>query len=141
MCIKFCANLGKSATETLTIIQQALGDQILSHTQMFQWHARFKTGCTSVDDDEHTGRLTSLTTPETVARIQEIFRQDRRPTIHDIAEVGIGYGTCQRALTKEFSMNRVAAKFVPRILTADQKDPAVSGETQNGFHPPPTVPY
>jgi hypothetical protein len=28
---------------------------------------------------------------------------------------------------------------VPRILTADQKHPAVFGERQNGCHPPPTV--
>jgi hypothetical protein len=54
VCIIFCANLGKSATETLTIIQQAFGDQILSCTQVFQWHAWFKTGRTSVDNDKHT---------------------------------------------------------------------------------------
>jgi hypothetical protein len=101
MCIEFCASIGKSATETITMIQQAIGDKILSRTQVFQWHAGFKAGHTSVDDDEHTGRLTSSTTPETVARIQEILHQDRRRTIHDIAEeVGIGYGTCQRILTK-----------------------------------------
>ena len=95
VCIKFCANLGKSATETLTMIQQAFGDQSLSHVQVFQWHAQFKTGRTTVDDDEHKGRPTSCTIPETVARIQELLRQDRRRTIHDIAEeVGIGYGTC-----------------------------------------------
>jgi hypothetical protein len=46
------------------MVQQAFGDQILSRTQVFQWHARFKTGRTSVVDYEHTGRLT---TPETVA--------------------------------------------------------------------------
>ena len=52
-CIKFCANLGKSAMETLTMIQQAFGDQSLSRAQVFQWHAQFKTSCTSVDDDRH----------------------------------------------------------------------------------------
>jgi len=89
---------------------------------VFQWHARFKTGRTSVDDDEHTWRPTSCTTPETIARIQELVRHDRRRTIHDIAEeVRIGYGTCQQVLTEEVGMHRVAAKFVPRILTADQK--------------------
>jgi len=122
VCIKFCANLGKSATETLTMIQQAFGDQTLSRVQVFQWHARFKSGYISVDDDEHTGRPTSCTTPETVARIQELVRQDRRRTIHDIAEeVGIGYRTCQQVLTEELGMHCVAAKFVPRILIADQK--------------------
>ena len=70
VCIKFCANLGKSATETLEMIQQGFGDQSLSRAQVFQWHALFKTGRTSVDDDERTGRPTSCTTPETVARIQ-----------------------------------------------------------------------
>jgi hypothetical protein len=35
--------------------------------------------------------------------------------------VGIGYGTCQRVLVKELGMHRFAAKFVPRILTVDQK--------------------
>jgi len=67
VCIKYCANLGKSATEALTLIQQAFWDQRLSHAQVFQWHAWFKTGHTSVDDDEHAGRPTSCTTPETVA--------------------------------------------------------------------------
>ena len=76
VCIKFCASLGKSAMETLRMIQQGFRDQSSSCTQVFQWHAQFKTGRTSVDDDEHTGRPTSCTIPETVARIQELIRQD-----------------------------------------------------------------
>jgi hypothetical protein len=86
MCIKFCASLVKSDTETLTMNQQVSGDQILSRTQVFQWHARFKTCRTSVDKDEHTGRTTSYTTPEPVERFQQLVRQDRRRTIHDVAE-------------------------------------------------------
>jgi hypothetical protein len=104
------------------MIQQAFGDQSLSRARVFQWHARFKTGRTSFDDNEHTERPTSCTTPETVARIQELVCQDRRRTIHDIIEeVEIGYWTCQPILTEELGMHRVATKFVPRILTADQK--------------------
>jgi len=92
-----------------------------------QWHAWFKTGRTSVNDDEHTGRPRSCTTPETVAQIQELVRQDRQWTIHNIAEeVGIGYGTCQRVLMEELGRHHVAAKFVPRILTTDQKQQRVN---------------
>jgi len=68
-------------------------------------------------------RTRSCTTPETVA----LIRQDRRQTFHDIAvELGIGYGTCQRVLTEELGMHHVAAKFVPRILTADHKQQRVN---------------
>ena len=78
------------------MIQQAFGDQSLRRAQVFQWHARFKTCRTSVDNDEHTGRPRSCTTPENVARIQELVHQDRRQAIHNIAEeVRIGYGTYQ----------------------------------------------
>ena len=60
----------------------------------FNSNPRFKTGRTSVDDDERTGRHTSCTTPETVARIQELIRQDRRLTLRGIVEeVEVGYGT------------------------------------------------
>ena len=125
--MKFCANLGKNAMETLKMIQQGFGDQSLSRTQVFQWHTRFKNSRTSVDDDEHTGRHTSCTNPETVARIQQLIHQDRRWTIHDIAEeVGVSYGTCQWVLMEELGMHRVAAKSVPRILTADQKQQHVN---------------
>jgi hypothetical protein len=118
--------LCQSWEKSLTMIQQAFGDQILSHTQVFQWHARFKTGHTSVDDDEHTGRPASCTTPEIVARIQQLAHQDQCQTIHDIAEeVGIGCGTCQWVLTKELAMHHVRAKFMPRILTADQKQQCI----------------
>jgi len=92
------------------MIQQAFGDQCLSRAQMFQQHARFKTGRTSVDDDEHAGRSRRCTTPETAVRIQVLVRQDQHRTIQDIAkEVGIGYGTCQRVLTEELRMHHVAA--------------------------------
>jgi len=93
---------------------------------VFQWHTRFKTGRKSVDEDEHTGRPACCTTPETVAGNQELIRQDQRRTIHDIAEEEeVGYGTSQRVLTEELSMHHVACNFVPRILTADQKQQRV----------------
>jgi len=38
----------------------------------------------------------------------------------------VGYGTCQWVLTEELGMHRVAAKFVPRILTAEQKQQRVN---------------
>ena len=48
-------------------------------------------------------------------------------TIHDLcAEVGIGYESCQGILTEQLNIHRIAAKFVPRVLTQDQKDSRVA---------------
>jgi hypothetical protein len=38
----FCANLGKSETETLLMIRQAIGEEIMSRAWVFDWHARFR---------------------------------------------------------------------------------------------------
>jgi hypothetical protein len=133
VCIKRCANLGRCATENLTMMQQTFREQIVSFTQVFQWHARFKTGRTSVDNAEHTGRNTSCTTPETVARIQHLVHQDRRRTIQNITEeVGIGYVTCQRVLREEFVTHRVTTLVHSLLLWEPWR--RMSGEGWKIFH-------
>jgi len=66
-------------------------------------------------------------TEETVARVQEIIHADRHVTIREVAEeVRTAFGTCQKILTEDLQMRRVTAKFVPCLLTAEQKDDRVS---------------
>jgi hypothetical protein len=40
--IKFWANIGKSATETMTMIIKAFGEESMSCTQVFEGHAQFR---------------------------------------------------------------------------------------------------
>jgi hypothetical protein len=102
VCINVCVSLGKRATETLTMIQQTLGDKPWVVHRCFKSMAGsepvvYQLTMTNTQGDteaaQHTGRPTSCTTTETVARIQELVRQDRRRTIHNISEeMAIGYG-------------------------------------------------
>lgn len=120
--IKFCVKLGKSATETFQLLQQAYGDESLSRTRCFEWHSRFKAGRTSVADDERSGRPSMCTTEENVESIRRVVHEDRRITIKDIASsTNLSFGTVQAILTGDLNMHRVAAKFVPRLLTPEQK--------------------
>lgn len=122
ICIKFCVKLGKSATETFKMLRQAFGEHSSSRTQVFEWHARFKAGRASVMDDERSGRPVTSKTPENVAKIHKLICEDRRRTIHQISHmIGISYGACQEILTEKLNIHRVAAKFVPLLLTLDQK--------------------
>jgi hypothetical protein len=44
VCIKFCVKIGKSATETLEMPRQDLGEHSLSWKAIFEWHSCFKVG-------------------------------------------------------------------------------------------------
>jgi len=56
-----------------------------------------------------------------------LILQNRRLTIREIAEdVGITFGSCQAILTEKLNLHRVAAKFMPRVWTEDQKANSVN---------------
>ena len=100
----------------------------MSRSRTFEWFGRFKNGRTSTANDDRSGRPSTATTPSKVEQVRAAVNQDRRRrTIDDLcAEVVIGYGSCQRILTKRLNMHRIAAKFVPIVLTQDQKDNRVA---------------
>ena len=52
--IKFCFKLGKMASETHRMLKEALGDNALGQTQMYEWSKHSKNGWMSGDDEEHS---------------------------------------------------------------------------------------
>ena len=126
-CINFCFRLGKTGAEMYEMLQAAFGESCLSRSKTFEWYSRFKNGRRSFEDDPCPGRPSTFHTKETVARAREIICADRSLTIREVAEdVGIAFGTCQKIMTEDLQMRCVSAKFVPRPLTAEQKDDRVS---------------
>jgi hypothetical protein len=81
VCTIFCSNLGESATETQAVIRQVFGEESMSCTWVFEWHAHFKAGWTSIEDDQHTGRPIRSTGQDTVAKLQQSVHKDQRRTI------------------------------------------------------------
>jgi len=121
-CIKFFFKLGKTATECYEMLKTTFGEQAMGCSQTFQWFSRFKAGRTSTDDDKCSGRLVSNSTPEMIERVHQIIREDRRPTVDEVSMlVGISHGTCHKILTEDLKMRLVASKFMPRLLSFDQK--------------------
>jgi histone-lysine N-methyltransferase SETMAR len=84
------------------MLKEAFGDNAMSQSKTCLWYKRFKDGRTSVDDDERSGRPSTSTTPENIAKVREAILADRRRTIHDVCEiVGLSYGTIQRIFEHE----------------------------------------
>ena len=122
VCISFCIILGETPTETVLMLEQSFGSAALSRGRVFEWHRRFREGQTSAEDNERSGRPSLSRTDDSKAQISEILDQDRNKTLREIStESGLSYGTCQRIVTGDLAMKRVAAKFIPKLLNLDQK--------------------
>ena len=96
------------------MLKTAFEEQAMCRSHTFQWFSRFKAGRTSTDDDERSGRPVSISTPEMIDRVRQIFREDRRRTIDEVSMLmGISHGTCHKILTEDLKMRRVASKSCP----------------------------
>ena len=95
----------------------------MGRTQVFDGFRRFKEGRTSVESDPSSGRPSTSRNEEMIAEVRKIFRNNRRMTVRETADdCGISVGSCEAILTDDLHMKRVCAKFVPRLLTYDQRE-------------------
>jgi len=92
ICIKFCFEIGKSATEMYQLLQQAYGEDAMGRTQVFEWFRPFKEGRTSVESDPRS---------EMIAKVRTILRNNRILVIREIADdCGISVGSCDVILNE-----------------------------------------
>jgi hypothetical protein len=121
--IKFCVKLSKSEVETFEMIRHAYRNEAMSRARCFEWHAHFKIGRTSLEDEERSGQTSTSSAPKNVETIRRLVHENHRRTIKNIVTIiNVSYRTVQTILTCDFNMHRVAAKFVPRLLTPEQKE-------------------
>jgi hypothetical protein len=114
------------AAEPHRILTEVFGENALYITRSCVWFRISKKGRIPADDDKRSGRPSAGTT-ENVAKVREAILRDRRQKNHDVCDVvKVSYGTCQRILPQELNMQRIAAKFVPRLPSNDRKEHRVA---------------
>ena len=118
ICIKFCFKIEKP--------QRKLFNYCSKHSvkmQVFDWFRRFKVGRTSVENDLRSIRPSTSRNKEMIAKVRTVLRNNRRLTVREIADdCGISVGSCDAILTDDLHMKPVCAKFVPCLLTDDQRE-------------------
>jgi hypothetical protein len=124
--VKFCFLLEKTAGETVVMLETAYKEAALGKTQVFKWFSHFRNGELSVADQPQSGRPSTSRTDENIMIIHELILEDCHRIIDDLVDLyGVSWSSCQRILSEELQMNRVAAKFVPHMHMADQKQSRV----------------
>jgi len=120
--IKFFVKEGLTPNEIHSKFIKVYGDSSPSFSTIKKWDAKFKRGCTSLEDDPREGRPKSATTLEIIEQVNDMVLDDRRMKVREIAETtGISEERVGYILHEQMDMKKLCARWVPRLLTADQK--------------------
>ncbi len=122
--LKFLVAEGLTPAQCWTRLEAVYGEEVMSKPTVRRWHLRFKEGdgLTPVTDQLRSGRPNLQTTPAKIQAAQEAVQEDWRATLKTIADkVEVSVTTAHRLLKKKLELKQKVAKFVPRILTDEQK--------------------
>lgn len=111
-----------SAKQIHADMVQTLGGSALSYATVTRWCREFNYRRTSNEDEHAGGAPKTATTQANVDKIHDLVMKDRRLTIRYLAEVcKISFGSVQGILTAVLELHKYSARWVPRLLTPDQK--------------------
>jgi len=123
LAITFYFKAGKSATQTLKMVNAAYGDQALYRSNVFRWYGRFRDGREDIEGDPRSGRPTECRNDNNVEKISHLLLQNRHLSLRMLAnEVNIGKDTVRKTVVEDLRKWKICSRFVPHSLTPEQKD-------------------
>ena len=123
---------GKAPKEIHDILTETLGEHSPSYATIKIWVAQFKRDDFSICDAPRLGRSKTVTTPEIIDQIHELFLNDGRISAKSIAEqLGISRERVGSIIHEGLDMRKLSAQWVPKCLNADQKRQRCQSSEQN----------
>ena len=127
--LKFLVKLGKRPAECLKLLKEVYGEHVMSKTQVYEWHKRFKSGREEVEDDHKSGRPSTAKTPDNINRVNKLVRSDRRLTVRMMAEyLSMKRESVRTILVQDLGMHKVCAK--EQVMDAPPRQRARSHRAQ-----------
>ncbi len=119
--IHFLVKEGLRQVDVVRRLHAVHGRDCLRALSIKRWFNRFKTGQDSVDNLPKSGALKKRM-PQKIAEIQNVVHRDACSSISSIArQVGLSYGTVQKALHKDLNSSKLSARWVPHLLMDVEK--------------------
>lgn len=120
--VNYDFHAGISATECHHRITAAFSGVQLSYETVRKWYSRFRDGDERLEDREREGRPKTAVTEENVEKIKDLIESNPRISYDGIQQcLKIGRQAVNTILTEHLRVKKVAAKFVPHLLTSNNK--------------------
>ena len=130
--IKFLHLKGNNARQIHDEMKAVYEDESPSYGTVVRWKRNFQSGHMSLTDEPRAGRPSIKDDLAMVKKVEAVILDDRRSTMERVmAETGLSYGSAWRIIHEELHMNKVSARWVPRLLTPLQKQTRHDFSQQN----------
>ena len=122
-CHSFLRSDGVNPIEIHRRMEVQYGDACLSLQQVYGWSRKFLNGVSSVTDSPRPGQAHRVVTPEAIAAVEAIVKENRRVTVHEIsAQMDMSHGSAHHIVHDVLQYHKVSARWVPRQLSAELKE-------------------
>lgn len=120
--IKFLTKEGESPSNIHQRMVKVYGDKCPAYDVVKRFSRKFKCGRESLEDEPGRGRPETSTSPEMIEKVEKLVMDDRRICTKTIEQiVRISHGSVISILHDHLNMNKVSARWVPRMLTPMQR--------------------
>jgi len=121
--IRFLRSEGVKPIEIHRWIEVQYGDACLSLEQVYEWGRKFLNGVSSVTDSPQPGQAHRVVTPEVIAAVEAIVKENRCVTVHEIAaHLDMSHGSAHHIVHDVLQFHKVSARWVPLQLTVELKE-------------------
>ena len=122
----FCCFLWSEGVKPIEIHQRMevqYGEACLSLQQVYKWSRKFLNGVSSLTDSPRPGQAHQVVTPEAIAAVEAIVKENRRVTVHEIAaHLDMSHGSAHSIVHEVLQFHQVSARWVPCQLTAELEE-------------------
>jgi len=138
--IRFLSTEGVKSIEIHRRIKVQYGDACLSLQQVYGWTGKFMNGISSETDSPRPGQAHPVVTPEGIAAVEAIVKENRRVTVNEIsAYLGMSHGSAHHIVRDKKLKKYLRFSFdSPSYIKATR--PVLEIFTTIGYFPgsPPT---
>ena len=122
-CIRFLSSEVVKRTEIHRRMKPQYGDACLSLQQVYEWTRKFMNGISSVTDSPRPGQAHRVVTPDAIAAVEAIVKENLRVTAKEISvHLDMSHGSAHHIVHDILQFHKVSTRWVSRQLTAELKE-------------------